>query len=172
MTTERRHPNVVNQDEVEATEFAKGKHHTKNRRFGPASGSQQLGAMLTELPPGARSFPFHYHCANEEALYVVSGTGTARIGDARVAVRPGDWIALPAGEAYAHQLLADRGEAITYLAISTMSEVDVVTYPDSDKILVGVIAPEPGMRKIFHLSAGNVSYWEGEGNPPLPKDAV
>src|SRR6188768_4296022 len=104
---ERRHPNVINTEEVEIAEQKKGTFHARNRRLGPHVGNAQIGATLTELPPGTMSYPFHYHCANEEAIYIVSGSGTARIGDARVAVRAGDWIALPTGPEHAHQMIND-----------------------------------------------------------------
>src|SRR5512143_3925892 len=107
MTTARRHPNVIHKDELQPMEVHKGKFQRRAWRFGPHAGNQQLGATLTERPPGAKSYPFHYHCANEEAIYVLSGTGTARIGDAQVAVRAGDWIAHPAGPAGAHQMIND-----------------------------------------------------------------
>ena len=104
MTTERRHPNLINQDEVPPRTTEQGKHKLVTRTFGPLVGNAQLGGTLTEVPPGSISYPFHYHCAIEEALYIISGTGTGRIGDARVAVRPGDWIAFPVGPTHAHQM--------------------------------------------------------------------
>jgi uncharacterized cupin superfamily protein len=162
MTKERRHPNVVNQDELEPNVLAKGKHHVSTRRFGPAAGNQQLGCMLTELRPGAISFPFHYHCANEEAIYVVSGTGTARIGDKRVKVRPGDWIAHPVGPAHAHQMINDGDVPLVYLCISTMHKCEIAGYPDSNK--VGVRAGEsfdnPWVRTITR--GDSLDYWDGE----------
>src|SRR5882672_7942845 len=102
MTKERRHPNVVNTSEVEANEIVKGRHHVKGKSLGVPAGSAQLGATLTEIPPGSISFPFHFHCGTEEAVYIVSGTGTARLGDKRVAVRAGDFIAHPPGPEHAH----------------------------------------------------------------------
>jgi mannose-6-phosphate isomerase-like protein (cupin superfamily) len=94
-----RHPNVRNADEVEAREMIKGRHNMRLRQLGKPAGSRALGATLTEVAPGAVSFPRHAHHANEEAIYVLSGSGEARIGEARVAVRPGDWITArdPAG---------------------------------------------------------------------------
>ncbi len=88
------------------------------RRLGAAAGGQMLGANLTEVDPGGVSFPFHYHCATEEALYVLSGSGTARIGDARVPVRAGDWISFPVGPEHAHQMINDGAEAVVYLCVS------------------------------------------------------
>jgi uncharacterized cupin superfamily protein len=72
-----RHPNVVHRDEVQPVPMNKGKHRMILRRLAGAAGGQMLGANLTEVAPGSVSFPFHYHCATEEALYVLSGSGTA-----------------------------------------------------------------------------------------------
>jgi uncharacterized cupin superfamily protein len=84
-----RHPNVRNADEVETREMIKGRHNMRLRQLGRPAGSRALGVTLTEVAPGAVSFPRHAHHANEEAIYVLSGSGEARIGEARVAVRPG-----------------------------------------------------------------------------------
>lgn len=100
-----RHANVLNADEVEVREMIKGRHNMRLRRLGKPAGSIALGATLTEVGPGGISFPRHAHYANEEAIYVLSGSGEARIGDARVPVRPGDWIALPTGPEHAHQMV-------------------------------------------------------------------
>jgi uncharacterized cupin superfamily protein len=164
MTNARRHPNVVNQDEVEPIEMKKGKHQIKMRRLGAAAGNLQLGATVTEVPPGAISFPFHYHCANEEAIYVLSGTGTARVGDAHVKVRPGDWIALPVGPAHAHQMINDGTTPLVYVCISTAHKCEVVGYPDSKKLAsrAGESFDKPWIRTITRSE--QLDYWDGEPN--------
>ena len=86
----RRHPHVVHVDEVAVVDSPHGKFAPRERYLAAAAGGQQLGCSLVELAPGATAWPFHYHCANEEAIYVLEGTGTARIGDARVEIRAGD----------------------------------------------------------------------------------
>lgn len=160
---QRRHPNVVNIDEVEAVEMKKGKHEGKNRRLGPHAGNAQIGATLTELPPGALSFPFHYHCANEEAIFVVSGTGTVRIGDARVAVRPGDWIALPIGPDHAHQVINDGNEPLRYLCMSTMHKCEVVGYPDSKKVAAWAgPSPQNPWQRWISREGESLDYWDSE----------
>ena len=116
-----RHANVRNVDEVEVREMIKGRHNMRLRQLGKPAGSIALGATLTEVAPGGISFPRHAHYVNEEAIYVLSGSGEARIGDARVPVRPGDWIALPTGLAHAHQMVnVSATEPLVYLCISTM----------------------------------------------------
>jgi uncharacterized cupin superfamily protein len=163
--TDRRHPNVVHHDEVKPYSIDKGKHRMEGRILGVDAGSQQLGATLTTVPPGAISFPFHYHCANEEAIFVVSGTGTARIGDARVAVRAGDWIAHPIGPTHAHQMINDGTEPLVYLCVSTRLKTEVVGYPDSNKVGVraGESFDEPWIREILRPGA-SLDYFDGEPN--------
>lgn len=165
MTKERRHPNVVNQDELDTTTVQKGKHHAVGRRFGPAAGNKQLGAMLMELQPGALSFPFHFHCNNEESIYVVSGKGTARIGDSRVPIRAGDWIAFPAGPEHPHQMINDSTEPLVYLTIATALKCEVVGYPDSKKVglLAGESFEKPWIRQVVRAGE-SLDYWEGEPN--------
>src|SRR5262245_6338936 len=160
---ERRHPNVVNIEEVELNEVKKGQHHVRNRRLGTAAAGAQIGATLTELPPGAVSYPYHYHCANEEAIYVLSGSGTIRIGETRVAVRAGDWIALPVGPDHAHQTINDGKEPLIYLCVSTAHKCEVVGYPDSKKVAMwaGPSPVKPWVRQI-HREGETLDYWDSE----------
>jgi len=116
-----------------------------------------------EVPPGAVSYPFHFHCANEEAIYVVSGRGIVRIGEARVPVRAGDWIAFPVGPDHAHQMINDGTEALVYLAVGTEHKCDVLGYPDSNKIsaMGGASWEDPWIRQIVRRSE-SLDYWDGE----------
>ena len=162
-----RHPNVRNADEVELREMIKGRHNMRLRQLGKAAGSSALGATPTEVAPAAISFPRHAHNVNEEAIYVLSGAGEARIGDARIVVRPGDWIALPTGPAYAHQMVnVSSSEPLVYLCISTMLGAEIVEYPDSGKIGAGVADPTSptGSRRfgLFRAGSGTLDYWDGE----------
>lgn len=53
----------------------------RRARLGRQAGSEKLGASLFEVPPGASTFPFHVHTANEELLVVVEGRPTLRTSD-------------------------------------------------------------------------------------------
>jgi uncharacterized cupin superfamily protein len=163
MSQQRRHPNVVNQDELDVQEVKQGRHHAIGRRFGPAAGNAQLGAQLMELPPGKISFPFHFHCATEESIYVVSGKGTARIGGARVPIRAGDWIAYPVGPDHAHQMINDSDAPLVYLTVSNRVAADVVGYPDSKKVAMaaGPSFDKPWVRQICR-EGESLGYWDGE----------
>ena len=163
MTENRRHPNVVHQNEVPVVPMEKGKHQMKLRRLGAAAGGQMIGANLTEVAPGAVSFPFHYHCATEESLFVISGAGTARIGDRRIPVREGDYVAFPAGTEHAHQMINDGTEPLVYLCLSAaMQKVDIVGYPDSNKIAATAGTFEKIIHRVIVRQEQSLDYWDGE----------
>jgi uncharacterized cupin superfamily protein len=166
-----RRRNVANLDEVAPGETRQGRHRFTRRTLGADAGGRQLGCSHMVLQPGAVSFPMHYHAANEEAVYVLAGRGTLRLGSERLAIRPGDWIALPCGPEHAHQIQNDGDRPLEYLCISTMLPVDVWGYPDSNKI--GFCAAPPGGGRadrylIQYVREGSaVDYWDGE---PLARE--
>jgi uncharacterized cupin superfamily protein len=160
---DRRHPNVINRDEANVMPMDKGKHRMQLRRLGAAAGAQLLGANLTELAPHSKSFPLHYHCATEEGVYIVRGTGIARIGDARVPVREGDFIAYPVGPEHAHQMINESDEPLVYLCISANPvKVDVVGYPDSKKVAATAGTFEKPIHRWISRQGDSLDYWDGE----------
>lgn len=145
----------------------RGKHRMKLRRLGAPAGGQMLGANLTEVAPKSVSFPFHYHCATEEALYVLRGHGIARIGDARVAVGPGDYVAFPGGPAHAHQMINEGDEPLVYLCLSASpatgaQRVDVVGYPDSKKVAATAGTFEKPLHRWISKEGESLDYWADE----------
>jgi uncharacterized cupin superfamily protein len=146
----RRHAQVVNIDEVSAREESHGGFAFHARRLGTEAGSRGLGCGYLELAPGKTAFPFHFHSAIEEAIYVLEGTGTMRIGGDRVLVRAGDWIAFPAGPESSHQLTNTGTSTLRYLALSGPASpvtLDIVGYPDSKKIAYASgVDPAKGLR--------------------------
>jgi len=135
-------------------------------RLGAAAGGDRLGCSLYRLPPGERSWPYHYHGGNEEALYVLAGEGTLRLDGETYPIAPDDYVALPAGESGAHRVVNDGDEPLRYLVVSTMDDPDVTVYPDSETFGVYVGSP-PGGRGERSLDGyyridDDVDYWEGE----------
>lgn len=130
-------------------------------------GAKGLGARLVEVPPGKRAWPFHAHHANDEMFVILSGAGLLRLGQSEWSVNEGDVAICPAGGSEAaHQLVAGE-TGLRYIAISTMREPDVLTYPDSDKIRVFAGAAPGGDKALRRVEAvwrasDAVDYWDGE----------
>ena len=164
----KKHPQVTNITEAEERTVAKGnKFGFTGKRLGPTSGARQLGCSWYEVPPGKTSFPHHYHCANEEGVYILEGTGEARLGDDTVEVGPGDYIAYPAGPEYAHTLKNSGSTPLRYLCISTLLTTEIVGYPDSKKIAgASGVDPVKGFAgakiKFIIKEQPSVDYYEGE----------
>src|ERR1700678_1361961 len=104
MSFARRHPHVVNVDEIASDQQAQGLFAFKRRRLGPEAGARAIGCTHFELGPGHTAFPYHFHSAFEEARVVLEGTASVRIGKDSDEVRAGDYVALPAGPECAHAL--------------------------------------------------------------------
>jgi len=124
-----------------------------------------LGCSAFKVQPGKRAFPKHAHLANDEAIFIVSGSGAMTIGDETDVVKAGDFVMLPKGEKHAHVLVNDGHEPLVYLCMSTTVMPDVVHYPDSGKL--GVLGSkdfwtkgEPGVSGFYKPNP--VGYWDGE----------
>lgn len=160
---------VVNVDDVPLMDFGHGEGFiAKLGRIGPLVGAEQLGCMLTIVPPGKKAFPFHCHHANEEMAVILSGTGEARIGDARHPLRAGDIVGMPAGgRETAHQIINTGSDELRYLCLSTMKGPEAVEYPDSGKFAVTAGMPPGGGPRDASLRfigrpESSLDYWDGE----------
>ncbi len=125
-----------------------------------ALGGEKLTCGLWELPPGKRSFPLHVHHVSEEALFVISGHAKVRTPEGLTEIGPGDYVSFPAGGP-AHQLVNDGTEPLVYVGMAATVGVDVVEYPDSNKVAAAVGAPPTGKRFIFKKDT-QVEYFAGE----------
>ena len=159
----------VNKRSVEWTETEHGETRFLRKALSASAsgdGDPGLGCSLYELPPGGRSWPYHYHAGNAEAIYVLEGEGQVRLDGEDHVIEPGDYVAFPAGPAGAHQVRNDGDEPLQYLALSDMDEPDVTVYPDSEKLGVYAGSPPGGheARPVegYYRIDDNVSYWEGE----------
>jgi uncharacterized cupin superfamily protein len=166
---QRRHPNVVNIAELEGRPSAMGtKFAAVTKPLAVSTGARGVGCTWTEVPPGKTAWPRHFHCVNEEALFILEGEGTLHIGEATVPVRPGDHVTFPVGPDFAHQLLNTGTAPLRYLSLSTLHTADVVGYPDSKKIAATALPSvdpagraQPWVRVIAYADS-KVAYYDGE----------
>ena len=156
----------INETDLEWSTLSGGETGLRRKKLAAAAGGEDVGCSLYELPAGDRSWPYHYHTGNEEALFVLDGEGALRLDGERVPLEAGDYVALPADERGAHRVVNDSEGTLRYLMVSTMNDPDVTVYPDSGK--VGVFAGAPpggeGERTVhgYYRREDAVDYWTGE----------
>jgi quercetin 2,3-dioxygenase len=120
-------------------------HHPQNRNaevqltWLSRPALKRVSAGVAVVPPGRESFVKHVHRHDEEWMYVLSGRGTAVIGDRREPIGPGDFLGFPAG-GETHNTLADHGEPLVYLQGGDAWSKETIEIVDF---------PELGLRKTF-----------------------
>lgn len=159
---------IVPVADLEWKEITHGERfHMRIRRLGVGAGGRKLGCSLYEIPAGRRSWPYHFHRANEEAIYVLEGKGTIRLPGGERPIRAGDYISLPANEEGAHQVINTSEAPLRFLCMSTMIEPEIAVYPDSGKIGYFTGAA-PGADRAAAAAMGffpadaQVGYFDGE----------
>jgi uncharacterized cupin superfamily protein len=146
----------VFRDELDQAQEVDG-FRWRRARLAPLLGGVELGMSVFELPAGERTFPYHFHHADEEWLLVLAGEPTLREPDGERRLRPGDVVCFPTGPAGAHQLRNDGAEPARLALISTAVRPEVVEYPDSGKVGIRTDGASYNV-----LREPELDYWHGE----------
>lgn len=149
MSRERTSLPLVNIDQLDWTGFDEDSGGWK--RLGREAGGTRLGCTFEEIRSGGRPAPYHYHLANEEALYVLDGNGTLRTPAGTTTIETGDYVSFPVGEAGAHAVENTSDEPLRCLFVSTMEEPDIIVYPDEERVHVVAGAAIGQSREEFTL---------------------
>lgn len=145
-------------DDLEEWDSGEG-YRRRGKQIGPLLGASLLGASLYDLPPGEKTWPYHYEYGCEEWLLVVSGAPTLRTPEGERVLAPGDVVAFPEGPAGAHQVSNRSDAPARVLILSTKGKPAVAVYPDSGKL--GVWTGNEDDDALFRRGDA-VDYWEGE----------
>lgn len=137
----------------------------KRLRLGLRLNAERLGASVYELPPGERTFPYHFHHANEELLVVLEGSVVVRRQDGEETLERGDTALFPAGPPGAHRIQNRSDRPARVLMVSTMVQPEILEYPGTGKVGLMAAAPgrgDEGTLKAFLRRDAEVDYFEGE----------
>ena len=154
----------VNLDEVEFDDIEENGRYTSRRAmFSARIGARKLGYNLTEVPPGKSQCPFHSHRAEEEMFLILDGNGELRFGSQTYEIRKHDVIACPAGgPSTAHQIVNTGTTTLRYLSVSSISDVEVCEYPDSNKIGIFADGSETSRLRATFRAEATVEYYDRE----------
>src|SRR5689334_15304872 len=134
-------------------------YRRRETAVGRRLGARLLGGSLYELPPGERTFPYHYEVGCEEWLVVVSGRPVLRHPGGERELEPGDLAVFPEGPAGAHQVLNRSQEPCRVLILSSKAPLAIAHYPDSGK--VGIWSAGTG-EMLMLRGERELDYWDGE----------
>jgi uncharacterized cupin superfamily protein len=127
--------------------------------IGKRLGADLLGGTLYEVPPGEKTWPYHYELGCEEWLVAVSGKPTLRTPEGERELEPGDVAVFPEGPEGAHQVINRSDKPCRVLILSSKSPLAVVHYPDSGK--VGLWTQGEGYQAMLK-NEPKLDYWQGE----------
>ncbi len=125
----------------------------RDRRSTDLNERHPFDVEITRIPPGASSCPYHSHSAQWEFFHVVSGTGTLRHADGRVAIAAGDAFIFKPNEP--HQLINDSADDLIMYVVADNPIGETCFYPDSGKWAVK--SPEYRL-----IRSAPLDYYDGE----------
>ena len=117
------------------------------QRVGNAAGLKNFGVNLTTLQPGSQSALRHWHSAQDEFIYVVTGELVLITEQGEQTLKPGDMAGFPAGVEDGHHLVNRSVTAATYLEIGDRTKPDTANYPDQDLVCM---PSETGNTQFIH----------------------
>jgi uncharacterized cupin superfamily protein len=110
----------------------------RRRRLGNAAGLTQFGVNRLVLPPGGWSSQRHWHTAEDEFVWVVSGEVVLIDNEGETVLRAGDCAGFPKGVADGHHLVNRSSEPAVILEVGGRNpDQDAVDYPDIDLMIAG-----------------------------------
>lgn len=104
------------------------------RSLGDATGLTGMGVLVFETAPGADTTAFHRHHFEDEAIYVLSGTAQAQVGEDVFDIGPGDFLGHPKG-GLPHIIRNTGSEVLRCLVMGERRDHDVIDYPEAGKRL-------------------------------------
>jgi uncharacterized cupin superfamily protein len=119
------------------------------RLLSDPGGLSQFGAFIEQLSPGTRSGDRHWHEAEDEMVYMLSGEAVL-IEDSETVLRPGDAVCWPAGHQVGHCLENRSRHDAAYLVVGSRFPQDRIHHPDSD-----LITEKDGAARVYYHSDGS-----------------
>jgi uncharacterized cupin superfamily protein len=128
---------VKNYKSIVGQPMGEGGNHFTVKSVIPREDVEKCSVNFVELEPGNYAYGYHYHEANEEVFYIISGTGMVRTPRGEITVEAGDTITFPAGPAGAHVIRnGSETEKLVYIDFGAVSVPEIVHLPDFGKLMV------------------------------------
>lgn len=128
---------VKNYNSIEGQTMGEGGNQFTVKPVIPQNEVRKCNVNFVELAPGNYAYGYHYHEANEEVFYIISGIGIVRTPQGEITVKAGDAITFPAGPDGAHVIRnGSETEKLVYIDFGAVTVPEIVHLPDFGKIMV------------------------------------
>jgi uncharacterized cupin superfamily protein len=126
--TDRRPPTIRNLAELPLHEGRDGRlaYATRDLRD---MGSDKLVLAQDEMPPDSHNTDLHFHSAREEAWFVRSGSGIARLGEEAYPLRTGSFWLCPENTGVGHRIEVGP-DGMRLVTMGDLIPGDVCVYPE------------------------------------------
>jgi uncharacterized cupin superfamily protein len=126
--TTKRPPTIRNLGELSLNEGRDGRlaYATRDAR---EMGSDKIVLAQDEMPPETHNTDLHFHSAREEAWFVRSGSGTARLGEAGYPLRAGSFWLCRENTGVGHRIEVGA-DGMQLLTMGDLIPGDVCVYPE------------------------------------------
>ena len=123
-----RPPTIRNLRELELNESRQGRLASAWRGIYQL-GAERLVLAQDEMPPHTHNTDLHFHSAREEAWFVRTGGGTARLGEDAHALRPGSFWLVRENTGTGHRIEVGE-EGMQLVTIGDLIPGDVCVYTE------------------------------------------
>lgn len=151
---------IVNQNDLVGNHKAEHENYEYIKyEVTPRSKFEQCHVSIYEVPPLKASYPYHYHVANTEVFYIISGCGVLETWNGKRDIKEGDFIVCSPTDKGAHKIFnSSETEILRYIDFDTANSPDIVHYPDTNK--TGIIIHNQSAT--FFYDNSQVDYYDGE----------
>lgn len=125
---------IENREGLAKTHFLNQNAQRINKSLGDLVGLKNLGFHIIEVSPGYESTEYHVHSAEDECVYILSGTAVVTIDEQDYEVNAGDFIGYPAG-GLPHTMKNTGSEVLRCIVVGQRLDYDIGDYPRLGKRL-------------------------------------
>ena len=128
----------------------------KQIKVGDLGGLTQFGVNKTILPTNSATAMRHWHEAEDEFVYIISGSAILVDKDGEHEMNAGDCATFKAGDDNGHAIVNKSNEDVVLLEVGTRAQKDIVHYTGKD--LINDVDRTQTKHNTFKDSAGKVIY--------------
>lgn len=138
---------VKNYKETKGAQQGEGKNKFTVKPVIPAEAVNKCSANFVEVEPGNTAYGYHWHEANEEEFYIISGEASVKTENGEIRLKQGDAIFFPADVKGSHVISnPSETEKLVYLDFGTANRPDIVHFTGTQS---GMAISEDGKIYMF-----------------------